>query len=418
MIAALRAFGDNLRLSLGSFAAHPLRTLLTLLGIVIGISTVMVMMALLEGLRVKVVKDLSQLGANVFRVDKWPQGIHFGGGDRLNWNRIAKRPPLTVDDKRALLEHCPSVAATAAASWAPAQKVKTANTETQPNVFILGATSEYPETSGITIAQGRYFNESEDLDGRQVVVLGPDVADRLFPNLEPLGQEVRLKDRPYTVVGVMARRGKLMGMFNLDNQCLIPMTTFLGAYGKRRSVSINIQAVSQEKLETAMDEVSRVLRQRRGLGPTDEQNFEVSTNESMAKTLNDLSKLITAATFGVCLLSLIVGGIGILNIMLVSVTERTKEIGIRKALGARRRRILMQFATEAVVLSLVGGVIGIVLGFGLAFLGRWALGLYTAVPVWAVLLSLAMSSGVGLLFGIYPAARASKLDPVEAMRAE
>jgi|APLak6261678615_1056124.scaffolds.fasta_scaffold02043_2 putative ABC transport system permease protein len=413
----IRAFFDNLKLAFGTFVAHPLRTMLTLLGIVIGVSTVMTMMALLEGLRVKVNKDFSQLGANVFRVDKWPQGFRFGGGG-VDWNRIAKRPPLSVADKRALAEQCPSVLRTAASSWQPAQKVRTANTETQPSVFIIGATVEYPETSGVVIATGRMFNDAEEMDGRRVAVLGPDVADKLFPSLDPIGQEVRLKNRPYTVVGVMERRGKLMGMFNLDNQVLVPMTTFLSQYGKRRGVSISIEALDKDHIDKAMEEVTRVLRQRRDVGPMDENNFEVSTNESMAKSLNDLSNVVTAATFGVCILSLIVGGIGILNIMLVSVTERTREIGIRKALGAKKNRILMQFATEAVVLSLVGGVIGIAIGFGLAFLGRWTFGLYTAVPVWAVLLSLGMSSGVGLVFGIYPAARAAKLDPIEAMRAE
>ncbi len=413
----MRAFLDSLKLAFGTFAAHPLRTLLTLLGIVIGITTVMVMMALLEGLRIKVNRDLSQLGANVFRVDKWPQGIRFGG-DRLNWNKIAARPPLTVSDVRALREQCPSVLRTAASSWQPAQKARTATTETQPNVFVLGATLDYPETAGLTIADGRWFNDAEDVDARRVVVVGPDLVDRLFPGMEPLGQEVRFKGRPYTVVGVLERRGKVLGLMNLDNMAFLPMNTFLGAYGKRRTVSINVQARDKESMDKAQEEVTRLMRQRRQLGPQDEDNFNVATNESMAKTLNDLSNVITAATFGVCLLSLLVGGIGILNIMLVSVTERTREIGVRKALGARRRRILMQFATEAVVLALVGGVIGIVLGFGLAYLGRWALGLYTAVPVWAVVLSLAMSSGVGLVFGIYPAARASKLDPVEAMRSE
>jgi putative ABC transport system permease protein len=413
----IRAFFDNLKLAFGTFVAHPLRTMLTLLGIVIGVATVMTMMALLEGLRVKVNKDFSQLGANVFRVDKWPQGFRFGGAG-IDWNRISKRKALTLADKRAIAEQCPSVLRTAASSWAPAQKVRTAMTETQPNVFVIGATVEYPETSGITIAAGRFFTEAEDLDGRRVVVLGPDVADKLFPSLDPLGQEVRLRNRPYTVIGVMARRGKLLGMFNLDNQVLIPMSALLANYGKRRTVSISVEAKDQDSLDKAMEEVTRVMRQRRDVAPMDENDFEVSTNESMAKTLNDLSNVVTAATFGVCLLSLIVGGIGILNIMLVSVTERTREIGIRKALGARKSRILMQFATEAVVLSLVGGVLGIGIGFGLAFLGRWTWGLYTDVPTWAVLLSLGMSSGVGLVFGIYPAARAARLDPIEAMRAE
>ncbi len=414
----IRAFFDNLRLAFGTFVAHPLRTLLTLLGIVIGVSTVMTMMALLEGLRIKVNKDLSQLGANVFRVDKWPQGFRVGGGNRMNWNQIAARPPLTLADRRAIAESCPSVLRTAASSWQPGQRVRTVTTETQPNVFILGTTVEYPDTSGITIAQGRYFNDAEDVDGRRVAVLGPDVADRLFPNIEPLGQEIRLKGRPYTVIGIVERRGKVLGLFNLDNQVLVPMNTFLAAYGKRRTSSISVEAKDAQSVDRAMEEVTRVMRQRRELGPNDENNFEVSTNESSAKSLNELSTVITAATFGVCILSLLVGGIGVLNIMLVSVTERTREIGVRKALGARRRRILAQFATEAVALSLAGGLIGIGLGFGLAALGRWALGLYTAVPTWAVGLSLAMSSGVGLVFGIYPAARAARIDPVEAMRAE
>jgi putative ABC transport system permease protein len=414
----IRAAIDNVRLSLGTFVAHPLRTALTLLGIVIGVATVLTMMALLEGLRLKVNKDLSQLGANVFRVDKWPQGIRFGGGGRLNWNSIAARKAVTMADKKALAEQCPSVLRTAASSWQPGQKVRTKTAETQPSVFVLGTTLEYPDTSGVQIADGRYFSEAEDDDGRRVVVLGPDVADRLFASADPLGQEVRLKGRPYTVVGVAERRGKILGMFNLDNMVFMPMSTFLSAYGKRRTVSVNVEAASKEQLDAAMEEVTRVMRARRDVDPNAENDFEVSTNESSAKSLNELSTVITAATFGVCLLSLLVGGIGILNIMLVSVSERTREIGIRKALGARRARILAQFATEAVTLALVGGLLGIGLGFGLAALGRWALGLYTSVPTWAVGLSLAMSSGVGLVFGIYPAARAARIDPVEAMRSE
>lgn len=412
----IRSFADNLRLAFGTFAANPLRTLLTLLGIVIGVTTVVVMMALLEGLRVKVNNDLSWLGANVFRVDKWPQGIHFGGG--INWNKVANRPPLTVDDGKAIADHCPSVRQVSISAGHGGLRVSTANSETQPNVFVLGTTPNHVDTAGIQVADGRYFNDSDNLDARQHVVLGPDVADRLFPKLVPLGQEVRIRGRPYTVIGVLERRGKLLGLFNLDNIVMVPLSTYLGAFGKRRSVSINVQATEAQLVERAQEEVSRVLRQRRDVQPNQEPNFEMATNESMAKSLNDLSKVITAATFGVCLLSLLVGGIGILNIMLVAVTERTKEIGIRKALGARRRRILLQFATEAVVLAFVGGVVGIGLGFGLAFLGRWALHLSVAVPLWAVALSLAMSSGVGLVFGIYPAARAARLDPVEAMRAE
>ena len=184
------------------------------------------------------------------------------------------------------------------------------------------------------------------------------------------------------------------------------------------NATINVVANGPELVQRAQDEVTAVLRRRRDVPPGAPNNFEIDTNESVTRTFNNLSNVITAAGVGICLLSLVVGGIGILNIMLVSVTERTVEIGIRKALGAKRARILGQFAIEAVTLSFVGGVIGLVLGFGIAFLARWALGFPTVVPAWAVALALAMSSGVGLVFGIYPAARAARLDPVEAMRME
>jgi putative ABC transport system permease protein len=412
----IRAFLDNLRLATGTFRAWPLRSLLTLLGIVIGVATVVTMMALLEGLKIRVNRDLSQLGANVFSVSKWPQGIRFGGRG-LDWSRIEKRKNLNLEDRRAVLEHSPSVVRAAAMARFPAQTVSTSTAEA-PSVFVIGATYEYLETSGATIESGRNYSEADELDARRVLVLGPDVVDILFPRADPIGQEVRLRGRTWTVVGVMARRGSMLGMFSLDNQVMMPISAFLDTFGKARGVSLSIEAVDQDALEKAQEEVTRVLRQRRQVPPTEENDFEINTNESMASTLNNLAQVVTAATFGVCVLSLLVGGIGILNIMLVAVTERTREIGVRKALGARRRRILAQFTTEAVALSLVGGILGLLLGFGVAFLGRWLFGLDATVPGWAIALSLGMSSGVGLIFGIYPAARAARLMPVDAMRQE
>jgi putative ABC transport system permease protein len=409
----MRAFLDNLRLAFGTFLGNPLRSLLTLLGIVIGVTTVITMMALIEGLRIKVNKDLSQLGANTFQATKWPTG--FG---RINWQKYAKRPDLTIEDVRAIEDSCPSVSAVAAADDEGGQKISTSTQETRPTVRVYGVTPEYVETSGITVGAGRFFGDTETVDGRHVAVVGVDVAETLFPGMDPLNHEIRVKGRPFVIIGVLQRRGSFLGMMSMDNLVLMPLKAFQQLYGKERSLDINIQAVEATVLEKAKDEVTNLLRRRRDLAPLEENNFEIHTNESMTDTFNQLSQVITIAGFGVCLLSLVVGGIGILNIMLVSVTERTREIGIRKALGARKRRILGQFATEAVILALVGGVIGVALGFGLAFLGRWMLGFPTLVPPWAVALSLGMSSGVGLVFGIYPAARAARLDPVEAMRSE
>ncbi len=409
----MRAFLDNLWLAIGTFLGNPLRSLLTLLGIVIGVTTVITMMALIEGLRLKVNKDLSMLGANTFLVAKFPSGFNRG-----NWLKYAQRKNLREEDASAILEACPSVSAVSIVDDQNGQKITTAIEETRPSVNVTGSTSEYVDTAGLDIASGRFFGEAEAVDGRHVVVLGLDVADALFPGRSPLNHEVRIKGRPFTVIGVLQRRGSFLGMVSMDNVAILPLRAFQQLYGKSRSLDLNIQASDATLVQKAQDEVTTLMRRRRDVGPLEPNDFEVQTNESMTATFNDLSKVITVAGFGVCLLSLLVGGIGILNIMLVSVTERTKEIGIRKALGARKRRILAQFATEAVILALVGGVIGVGFGFGLAFLGRWMLGFTTVVPAWAVALSLAMSSGVGLVFGIYPAARAAKLDPVEAMRSE
>ncbi|MBN1204476.1 MAG: ABC transporter permease [Myxococcaceae bacterium] len=409
----MRAFLDNLRLAFGTFLGNPLRSLLTLLGIVIGVTTVITMMALIEGLRIKVNRDLSQLGANTFQSSKWPSG--FG---RFNWAKYARRPDLTLEDARAIQESCPSVGVVAPADDEGGQKVATSSQETRPSVRVFGTTPEYLDTSGITVASGRFFSDTEAVDGRSVAVVGLDVAEALFPGTDPLQHEIRIKGRPFTVIGVLQRRGSFLGMMSMDNLVIMPLRTFQPLYGKNRSLDLNVQAKDGALVQRAQDEVTNLLRRRRGVGPLEENNFELHTNESMTQTFNQLSQVITIAGFGVCLLSLVVGGIGILNIMLVSVTERTREIGIRKALGARKRRILGQFATEAVMLSLVGGAIGVAVGFGLAFLGRWMLGFPTVVPPWAVALSLGMSSGVGLIFGIYPAARAARLDPVEAMRSE
>jgi len=409
------AFLDNLRLAVGTLAANPLRSLLTLLGVVIGVTTVVTMMALVEGLRTKVTADLSQLGANVFTISKWPGGINFG---RIDWRRFQRRPNVGLRELNAVREGCPSVVLASAHTWLGPNKISSALAETLPNVIVIGSTAEWIDTSGRAVSTGRFFSANEVDEARPVAVLGLDVADRLFPGQDPLGQQVRVRGRIFRVVGVLEKRGKMFGVFNADSMLLLPLPNALDIFGRNRSMRVNVQAVDPTQLQRAQDEVTALLRMKRNVKPGAPNNFEIDTNESMTRTFNNLSTVITAASFGICLLSLVVGGIGILNIMLVSVTERTREIGIRKALGAKRRRILGQFALEAVTLSLFGGVLGLLLGLSLTALGRWAFGFPMTVPPWAIALALAMSSGVGLVFGIYPAARAAALDPVEAMRSE
>ena len=409
----IRAFFDNLRLALGTFRSNPLRTLLTLVGIVIGVATVIAMMGLIEGLRQKINKDLGSLGANTFLVTKWPPGMNFN----VDWSKIRRRPDLDLTDAKAIREGCPSVEEVSAGDTDDGKTVTSA-TDSTDGVMVGGYTAEYGVTSGLQVSQGRFYGEPDVSNGLRVAVVGADIASALFPGGNALGGEIRLKGTPFRVSGVLQRRGTVLGMVNLDKFVLIPLDPFLELYGRRRSLEMNVLARSPELVPKAMDEVTALMRGRHRLKPADPDDFDVATNDSMTSTFNSMSTAVSAAGFAICLLSLVVGGIGILNIMLVSVSERTKEIGVRKALGARRSRILMQFAIEAVVLALVGGLIGVGIGYGIAFLARWAFDFETAVPIWAVALSLGVSSVVGLLFGIYPASRASKLDPVEAMRAD
>jgi putative ABC transport system permease protein len=254
--------------------------------------------------------------------------------------------------------------------------------------------------------------------GRRVVFIGADVADLLYPKADPVGQEVRIRGVPFEVIGVAERQGSVLGLQSKDGFAVVPWTAYDVALGKRRNTNIAVVATLPEDMPVAMEEVISAFRRVRGLAPQEENDFEVFSNETSAELFDDLARMVGAATLGVCALALLVGGIGIMNIMLVSVTERTREIGVRMALGARRRRVLAQFLVEAVVLSLLGGLLGVLLGAGAAVVAREIYSVPARIPLWAVVVSLAAASGAGLLFGIYPAARASKLDPVEAMRTE
>ena len=237
---------DNLRLAFGTFLGNPLRSLLTLLGIVIGVTTVITMMALIEGLRLKVNSDLSQLGANTFQVSKWPSG--FG---RVDWRMYSKRKNLTLEDMRAIQQYCPSVGSVSANDTEGAQRISTATLETRPSVRVTGATAEYVETGGLSVAVGRFFGQVDVVDGRQVAVLGLDVVEALFPGMDPIGQQLRIKGRPFTVVGVLQRRGSFLGMVSMDNVVFIPLPAYEGLYGANNSYNLSVQATSPELFSKA-----------------------------------------------------------------------------------------------------------------------------------------------------------------------
>jgi putative ABC transport system permease protein len=409
----MRALLDTVEMALGTLRGNVLRSILTLLGLVIGAATVVAMMSFTEGLRVKLSTDFAQLGAGAFQVQKWP-AMNFGPRD---WRKIEKRADLTREQGEALRD-LPHISAVSIEEYPhQPEKITTRERATKQNVDLCGGLPDYAPANGVTVGDGRFLVDTDIQLGRRVVFIGADIADRLFPEESALGQEVRLRGVPFEVIGVAQRKGSMMGQ-SKDGFAVIPWPAYERVFGKARNTNIALVATTPEDVPRALDEVIAKLRKIRGLSPQQENDFDYFSNETSAAMFNDLAAMVAAATAGICLLALLVGGIGIMNIMLVSVTERTREIGVRKALGARRGWILSQFLVESVTLSAAGGVVGVLLGAGIALGARALFEVPAIIPAWAVALSLALTGGAGLLFGIYPASRASKLDPVEAMRTE
>ncbi|HUL60995.1 MAG TPA: ABC transporter permease [Anaeromyxobacteraceae bacterium] len=410
----MTAFLDTLAMALATLRANPLRSALTLLGIVIGAATVVAMMALTEGLRLRATGDLAMLGAGAFQVQKFP-ALQLGDVDR---QKYAKRRDLTREQGEALRALADVAHVSIEEYHHNAERVATRERQTRQNVSVFGAVPDFEYANAFVLAAGRFLSDVDVALGRRVAVIGADVADVLFPGGDAVGQELRVRGRPFEVIGVAARMGSIFGLESKDGFVALPWPAFEQVCGKATNVNIVVQAASPDRMPVVLDRVIATLRRMRGVRAWQENDFEIFTNASLAEVFDNLGRVVGAATFGVCLLSLLVGGIGIMNIMLVSVTERTREIGVRMALGARRRRILSQFLAEAVALSLLGGVLGVLLGAGAAAAARALVEVPASIPAWAVVVSLASAVGAGLVFGIYPAARASKLDPVEAMRTE
>jgi putative ABC transport system permease protein len=404
---------DTIALALGTLRAHVLRSVLTLLGIVIGTSTVVAMMSLTEGLRLKIQNDFTVLGAGAFQVTRFPAVVM---GD-IDWRKYARRQPITRDQGEAL-QNLPHVRYVSVEEWGEAPwTVSTPHRATRQTIQIGGVGPEAEAAHGGQAARGRFIAATDVLLGRRAAFLGADVADLLFPGLDPVGQEVRIRGASFEVIGVAQRMGAIFGESKDAFVCL-PWTAYEIVMGRLRDTTLVVGAVTPEDTSLAIDEVTAGLRRARGVRPWEESDFEVFTNDTLTGLVDNLARVVGAATFGVCALALLVGGIGVMNIMLVSVSQRTGEIGVRMALGARRRRILAQFLVESVVLSALGGILGVALGAGGAVLAREVGQVPASIPAWAVVLSLATACGAGLVFGIYPAARASRLDPVEAMRTE
>jgi putative ABC transport system permease protein len=403
-------FRESARIALSALRANKLRSFLTLLGTIVGVTAVIALISLIQGANKYVSEKLVSQGANVFWVDKF--GFIL---DEEKFRDALKRKDLDLADAEA-------VASTAKLAEAVrAKKERNADvrfgSERVRRVPIQGMWGDYVAVDRINLQEGRHLTASDIARRRSVCVLGYDVWEKLFKSQPALGREVRIDQNSFDVVGVAEKKGSFLGQ-SQDNFVIVPLGASDKIYGRRGSIEIGVLARDASTFELAQDETRAILRARRHVAPGKDDDFGVTTAEMFMDLYRSLTGAIFIVFVGVAAISLVVGGIVIMNIMMVSVTERTREIGIRKALGARKSDILMQFLVESATLSLTGGAIGVFLGASLALLVAAVTPLPAEVSMLAVALGLIMSTSIGLIFGIYPAMRAARLDPIVALRQE
>jgi putative ABC transport system permease protein len=398
---------EAVKIALGALKANKLRAFLTLLGIIVGVTTVIGIVSLTDGLDEAFGEQISSLGSDVLYVQK------FSWFDREGWEKYRNRKDLTMKEVNALKEYM-----TLASAISPAVSTRRTvkyGSKSLERVSINGTDEE--KTRSAFPKYGRDLTELDVANRRNVCVIGWDVADHLFKNEDPIGKRIKIGGYHFKVVGVLEKQGSIFG-HTLDQEVRIPIGVFFKLFGRNRWITITVKVKDTELIEDAKDEIRGILRRVRKVPPGKEDDFSINQMDLLMDMYKNLTTALYAAAIGVGAISLLVGGIGIMNIMLVSVTERTREIGIRKAIGARRRNVLWQFLVESVVISAVGGIIGIGMGFGLGKLIAAISPLPASVTLWSIFLGLGFSSAVGIFFGIYPASKAARLNPIEALRYE
>jgi putative ABC transport system permease protein len=405
---------ESIRIALQSLWANKLRSVLSVLAIVIGVGAVIAVVTFVLGIDRYVAEKVFNLGADVFIVTKVSPAVtnvdHFLEGE--------KRKDLTMDDYQSALEgcrHCDYLGATLRNSSGHVKYAEQSISDTT----VQGITPSMAPIYDTDLTSGRMLNETDMENRSPVAVVGTDIVEHLMPGVDPMGKEIRLDGWTYQVIGVGKKKGKTLGQ-TLDNYVMIPITSYLKQYGAHNSsVTISGKAASAgAALSEAIDESRVALRAHRHDRPGAEDTFDIETNASLLGIWSNFSNTFFMATIGIACISLVVGGIVIMNIMLVAVTERTREIGIRKALGARRGDVLMQFLIESVVLALVGGMAGVFSGITFAKVVTLLIGMPSATPLWSIATGLFVAASVGVFFGVYPARKAAKLDPITALRFE
>jgi putative ABC transport system permease protein len=406
------SLSEAISIATASLWAHKMRTVLTLLGVVIGVTAVIAVVSLVGGLNTYVANAISNnLGADTFLINRAPSII----SNIDQWQEAQKRRKFFYADYNYLLDNC-HTCRNVAADLNTVGDVKY-GTQDLSSTDIIGFTYQMPEVYKRDLAMGRYFTRMDELRSAPVCDVGYDIWNKLMPGSNPVGKEIRVDSGECQIIGVATKRGSLMGQSE-DDWVIMPLTTYQTIYGGNNSLTLWAKAYSTKTLQITMDEVRLLLRGRRHVPYLKPDDFAMDTNQSFLQLWSSISSTFFGVTIGIASISLIVGGIVIMNIMLVSVTERTREIGLRKSLGARRVDIQKQFLIESSTIAAIGGAIGVSLGILLAKIVTWTTALPSSVALWSVLMGLLVAISVGLFFGVYPATKAAKLDPVVALRSE
>ncbi|MBA4312555.1 MAG: peptide ABC transporter permease [Chlorobiaceae bacterium] len=411
----LHEIRESLMMALVSLKTNKLRSVLTLLGIAVGVFSIIGVMTGMAVLINSIESGMSQLGANTFQVQRMP---NFQTGNPQERAKLRNRKYIKYEQALKVKENSTFAAAVGIEAWTFGKTaVGSDGKKSNPDIQIAGEDIEGFVTNNWTIGEGRLFTQDELNSGRNVAVLGKQIIDKLFPRTDPIGQTIRVDGHEYQVIGTIEPKGGMLGG-NQDNFITVPLTSFFNIYGKERDVHLMVQSSSRESFDDCIEQVRGIMRTARQVNPGDEDDFYIFSNDSMIEQFNDFTKYLRLGIMLVSAIALLAAGVGIMNIMLVSVTERTREIGIRKAIGAKKTNILSQFILEAIVISELGGMVGILLGIVVGNILAIMLEVPAVIPWDWVAIGFGSCSLIGITFGVYPAWKASNLDPIESLRYE
>ncbi len=411
-------FADVVFTALQQLRENKLRSFFTLLGIIVSVTFLVAVVAIIQGMNAYVSENLASalIGANTFQVRRSP--IQIGLFDDEQYRRIAKRPIISDLDAAAVITAIPQAEAVSMQSGFPTPIADIqSGDKTLGDVSIFGVTAPYQIVQDYSFTSGRPLSDVDVAERRDVAVIGADVADKLFEHVDPVGKDLRILGKHFSIIGVVAKKASVLGQ-SFDGFVLLPLPTFESLYGRRKTTTVSVKMSTPEQVAEGMAAADGAMRASHHLRPSQESDYSVETADALVDFWKNLTRILFAVVPAIVAIGIVVGGIVIMNIMLMSVSERTREIGVRKAMGARSRDIRRQFLAEAVVLATAGGLMGVAIGWAMAFLIAFVSPLPARVTAWSVAVALALGAGVGVIFGVYPASRAAQLDPIAALRQE